>query len=68
MTTQTKITLGVFCLLGAAAIVTMIVAPDKTREIGKQVQKKAGDWADQLRTLVSKRQLADDVHESSRRV
>jgi len=53
MSKKNRIILGVLGAAAAGALIAMLVAPEKSKKLGKQIRNIAGDWSDKLMHLVN---------------
>jgi hypothetical protein len=54
MTTKAKILLGVCGALAAGVVISLLVAPEKTKKVGRNLKKSAGKWVDKMGNIFSR--------------
>lgn len=62
MTKKAKLAVGISAAILAGVVITLLVAPEKSKEVTKRIKKSAGKWVDKLGNVFSKvaeEQLAD---------
>lgn len=57
MTKKAKVTIGIFAALVAGVAIALLVAPEKSKDVGKRIKKNAGKWVDKLGNIFSKAEL-----------
>ncbi len=64
MTRKAKLALGICGALVAGVVITLLVAPEKSKEVTRRIKKSAGNWVDKLGNVFSK--VAEDQVEGLR--
>lgn len=54
MTRKAKLALGICGALVAGVVITLLVAPEKSKEVTRRIKKSAGKWVDKLGNVFSK--------------
>jgi gas vesicle protein len=54
MTRKAKIALGICSVLAAGVVIALLVAPEKSKEVGNRIKKSTGKWVDKLGNILSK--------------
>jgi len=54
MTTSAKVALGICGAITAGVVISLLVAPEKSKEITKRIRKTAGKWVDKMGNVFSK--------------
>ena len=54
MTRKAKIALGICSVLAAGVVIALLVAPEKSKEVGNRIKKSTGKWVDKLGNIISK--------------
>ena len=54
MTRKAKVALGICGALVAGVVITLLVAPEQSKQVTKRIKKSAGKWVDQLGNVFTK--------------
>lgn len=54
MTKKAKLAVGISAAILAGVVITLLVAPEKSKEVTKRIKKSAGKWVDKLGNVFSK--------------
>jgi len=54
MTTSAKVALGICGAVTAGVVITLLVAPEKSKDITRRIRKTAGKWVDKMGNVFSK--------------
>ncbi len=54
MTTTSKIVLGILGAAAAGVAIGMLVAPEKTKELGEKLKSCVADWSSDLKDQIAK--------------
>jgi gas vesicle protein len=67
MSTKSKILLGIVGAAAAGVVIGLLIAPEKGTDTRKKIKKTAGEWADNLTSLLSKgKKMADEYAEEAK--
>lgn len=59
MTTSAKVALGICGAITAGVVISLLVAPEKSKEFTRRIRKTAGKWVDKMGNVFSK--VEDDA-------